>query len=925
MILTNVFVWNNNTNKYDPYDGDVTTHVHNPGEPVKENDKYDDNGAYTFELNTYCQDDDELVDTKTVVLDRTPAVEAVPGTDGNIEYFTDDKGTDDSSDDDVYVWNNNTNKYDPYDGDVTTHVHNPGEPVKENDKYDDNGAYTFELNTYCQDDGELVDSKTITLDRTPAVEAVPGADGNIEYFTDDKGTDDLSDDDVYVWNNNTNKYDPYNGDVTTHVHNPGEPVHENDKYDDNGVYSFELNTYCQDDDELVDTKTVVLDRTPAVEAVPGTDGNIEYFTNDKGTDDPSDDDVYVWNNNTNKYDPYDGDVTTHVHNPGEPVKENDKYDDNGAYTFELNTYCQDDGELVDSKMITLDRTPAVEAVPGTDGNIEYFTDDKGNDDPSDDVIYVWDDDTDKYVPFNGDVTTHVHNPGEPVHENDVCDETGNIYQFELNTYCQADNERVGHEVVVLDRTPAVEAVPGTDGNIEYFTDNKGTDDPSDDVIYVWDDDADKYVPFDDDVTTHVHNPGTPVKENDQYDPDTDTYTFELNTYCQGEDQDLLDTETVTLDRTPAVEAVPGTDGNIEYFTDDKGTDDPSDDDVYVWNNNTNKYDPYDGDVTTHVHNPGEPVKENDKYDDNGVYSFELNTYCQDDGELVDSKTITLDRTPAVEAVPGTDGNIEYFTDDKGTDDPSDDVIYVWDDDTDKYVPYDDDVTTHVHNPGEPVHENDQFDPDTNTYTFELNTYCQADGDLINSETVTLTKHDATEPTDTTFGNVEFYDDGNGNNFVWNEDANKFETLTHSITTIKINQVAPGCTTNGSYDLLTGCTNCGEIFNTEHVVIDALGHDWQFKSENVTTAPTCTKSGTATTEYECARCHETRTIDTTLKALGHKDADKDGYCDVCHEEIGFHCSKCDWYNENKDKPGAFGIVVKIIHIIVHMVESINHLT
>ena len=330
-------------------------------------------------------------------------------------------------------------------------------------------------------------------------------------------------------------------------------------------------------------------------------------------------------------------------------------------------------------------------------------------------------------------------------------------------------------------------------------------------------------------------------------------------------------------------------------------------------------------MTTHVHNPGEPVHENDKYDDNGAYTFELNTYCQDDGELVDSKTITLDKTPEKEAVPGTDGNIEYFTDDKGTDDPSDDVIYVWNPETEKYDSYDGDVNTHVHNPGEPVHENDQYIPDTNTYTFELNTYCKADGDLITSETVTLTKHDATEPTDATFGNVEFYDDGNGNNFVWNEDANKFEPLTHSITTIKINQVAPGCTTNGSYDLLTGCTNCGEIFNTEHVVIDALGHDWQFKSENVTTAPTCTKPGTATTEYECARCHETRTIDTTLKALGHKDADKDGYCDVCHEEIGFHCSKCDWYNENKDKPGAFGIVVKIIHIIVHMVESINHMT
>ena len=140
----------------------------------------------------------------------------------------------------------------------------------------------------------------------------------------------------------------------------------------------------------------------------------------------------------------------------------------------------------------------------------------------------------------------------------------------------------------------------------------------------------------------------------------------------------------------------------------------------------------------HAHDPGEPIHENDIYNaKNGTYMFELNTYCQIDGELVDTARIVLDRTPAVEAVPGTDGNIEYFTDDKGTDDPSDDVIYVWNDDTDKYVSYDGDVTIHVHNPGE-FYEVARTEPTcTQNGVVTLNQKCQSCGEILNVDYETL--------------------------------------------------------------------------------------------------------------------------------------------------------------------------------------------
>lgn len=292
-------------------------------------------------------------------------------------------------------------------------------------------------------------------------------------------------------------------------------------------------------------------------------------------------------------------------------------------------------------------------------------------------------------------------------------------------------------------------------------------------------------------------------------------------------------------------------------------------------------------VDIHVHNPGEPVHENDVYDEtgDGTYAFELNTYCQEDGDLVDHHVVTLERKPANDPDVNNTGNIEYFEGSNGKN-------YVWDDNTNKYV----------------------------------------ESDNVTIPKTAVESVDGTPATETEHGQRDHFKDGDGNLYVLENGiyvpVTEADLVIHNVVEIRINEVAVGCVTNGSYDLMNHCTCTGCDKDDEyvkHVTIPALGHDWSVTAENVTTAPTCTSAGSKTTDYECVRCHETMTNTESVKALGHTDSDKDGYCDVCDEEIGWHCSKCDWYNENKDKGGVFGIVVKIVHVIVHMIESIHKLT
>ncbi|MBQ9532240.1 MAG: hypothetical protein IJR70_09245 [Eubacterium sp.] len=79
--------------------------------------------------------------------------------------------------------------------------------------------------------------------------------------------------------------------------------------------------------------------------------------------------------------------------------------------------------------------------------------------------------------------------------------------------------------------------------------------------------------------------------------------------------------------------------------------------------------------------------------------------------------------------------------------------------------------------------------------------------------------------------------------------------------VRENEVAATCTTDGSYDEVIYCTECGEEISRETKKIDALQHDYTA----VVTEPTCTEQGYTT--YTCKRGDSTY-VDDYTDALDH---------------------------------------------------------
>lgn len=77
-----------------------------------------------------------------------------------------------------------------------------------------------------------------------------------------------------------------------------------------------------------------------------------------------------------------------------------------------------------------------------------------------------------------------------------------------------------------------------------------------------------------------------------------------------------------------------------------------------------------------------------------------------------------------------------------------------------------------------------------------------------------------------------------------------------------NVVPATCTTDGSYDEVIKCTECGEEMSRTHKILPATGH----KFVDTVVAPTCTAQGY--TLHKCSVCGE-ETKDTYTDALGHK--------------------------------------------------------
>ena len=112
---------------------------------------------------------------------------------------------------------------------------------------------------------------------------------------------------------------------------------------------------------------------------------------------------------------------------------------------------------------------------------------------------------------------------------------------------------------------------------------------------------------------------------------------------------------------------------------------------------------------------------------------------------------------------------------------------------------------------------------------------------------------------------------------------------------RVDEKAAGCTEEGSYTEVVSCQRCGKILSSVVVKIPALGHDWD--EGKVTKEVTCTTDGEKT--YSCSNCGETRTEE--ISALGHNWNETytiDSKASASAEgSKSIHCSRCD---ERKDE-------------------------
>ena len=110
-----------------------------------------------------------------------------------------------------------------------------------------------------------------------------------------------------------------------------------------------------------------------------------------------------------------------------------------------------------------------------------------------------------------------------------------------------------------------------------------------------------------------------------------------------------------------------------------------------------------------------------------------------------------------------------------------------------------------------------------------------------------------------------------------------------------NVVPATCTTDGSYDEVIKCTECGEEMSRTHKILPATGH----KFVDTVVAPTCTAQGY--TLHKCSVCGE-ETKDTYTDALGHKwkatkvvapTYESQGYTEYVCENDPSHTKKDDY--------------------------------
>lgn len=350
------------------------------------------------------------------------------------------------------------------------------------------------------------------------------------------------------------------------------------------------------------------------------------------------------------------------------------------------------------------------------------------------------------------------------HENDI--NSGINFSFDIVSRCNDCDEEKTRHTTFLSKYDAVEPTKESGGNIEYYKDGDG-------LKYVYEDNVYKYIP---DVSVSYcsvngHTESAPVKDNIVSEKDCKTDgIYDLITKCEvcGEE---FSRKTVTENasgHTPS-------DAVIENYSNANENADGSFNEVV-----------YCADcgeiistVTKTVHLPDEKtvIEKATVSENNG--SFEVVVYCKNCGEELSRTVINLSKVDAVEPTKETAGSIAYFIDDNGT----------------KYV------------------------YDNGTFTVTENTsisYCEANGHTESEAVI-----------DNIISEKDCVTDGIYDKVVCCEICNKElsrETITdkatgHNPSTSTVeNYIGSTETSDGSFDEVTYCKDCGEIIEKNTSVI-----------------------------------------------------------------------------------------------------------
>lgn len=220
-----------------------------------------------------------------------------------------------------------------------------------------------------------------------------------------------------------------------------------------------------------------------------------------------------------------------------------------------------------------------------------------------------------------------------------------------------------------------------------------------------------------------------------------------------------------------------------------------------------------------------------------------------------------------------------------------------------------------HTAGEAVKENIVEATCENDGSYDSVVYCTECGEEISRETVTTPKFghnyvvtgEAVEPTETACGRTEektctICGDVIGGEIIPIKNGGLNDLIVvHNHTDgepVIENKIDATCTTDGSYDLVVYCPECGEEISRTTVKISKLGHSYKVTSS--AKSATCTADG-HTEEKTCSVCGD-KIGGEVIKATGHKSGtavkenvvsatcSKEGsydsvvYCTVCKKEI-----------------------------------------